>query len=553
MAKQKNNQSLVFKINSSRLRRSKWSLDLKFEEARDNKEIISLSSSQVLRWIDELNKIHNKDQEINSLKEEKNKIIQGSISKDSKKEIIKINNKINKLKFVKDYVCIIFDKKSDFDRCNSKKGFFINGKKYKRLLGTTGGVKNETIVYISEDKYDEIKKRLNNGRNIDKPIVPAKLEAYFGLACSNSIPVDVPKGVLVINDCITNFKEDVIKIDDSEGERPVLSYEKDYDVELVDSDGFGLISPKLSEKWAKTIGEDYIPSGYCIRNSFCKGMAYTFDFYAFGELIAKNYIVKDAWGVEKDIRDVEIILTTSMLKLWDSYNSIEHYLECCEKNKYTFAITKCCPKELEHERTMNYQFLQSFEMDNNDLKELIQPTIDNIKNTLTMDYAKTILYLRGKKLNDKNVIKNCESYIKALMVEKELLSEPFIQQKIINMRKKRINDAKVGVIDAKANYVIISGDPYSLCQYIFGLEVTGLLKKDEGYCKYWTDRGVDEILGMRAPMTCHNNIRKIKMKRDKNIDFWYQYMNTCLILNSWDTITHAENGADKDLGISPFM
>lgn len=28
--------------------------------------------------------------------------------------------------------------------------------------------------------------------------------------------------------------------------------------------------------------------------------------------------------------------------------------------------------------------------------------------------------------------------------------------------------------------------------------------------------------------------------------YWYRYMNTCTILNAWDTTTHATNGADKD-------
>ena len=28
--------------------------------------------------------------------------------------------------------------------------------------------------------------------------------------------------------------------------------------------------------------------------------------------------------------------------------------------------------------------------------------------------------------------------------------------------------------------------------------------------------------------------------------YWYRYMTTCTILNSWDTTTHATNGADKD-------
>jgi hypothetical protein len=47
-------------------------------------------------------------------------------------------------------------------------------------------------------------------------------------------------------------------------------------------------------------------------------------------------------------------------------------------------------------------------------------------------------------------------------------------------------------------------------------------------------------------MTCHNNIKTPIVKDTKEMQYWYKYMNTCIILNSWDTITHAENGADKD-------
>ena len=61
-----------------------------------------------------------------------------------------------------------------------------------------------------------------------------------------------------------------------------------------------------------------------------------------------------------------------------------------------------------------------------------------------------------------------------------------------------------------ANFAMISGDPYALAQNMFGQKVTGLLKKGEVYHKYWSDKGSKEIVCFRAPMTCHNNIRKMK-------------------------------------------
>ena len=97
-------------------------------------------------------------------------------------------------------------------------------------------------------------------------------------------------------------------------------------------------------------------------------MVFSFDFEEFAKSIAnENYIVKDVWGQDRDVREVELILTTSMLKLWDSYSSLEDYLENCNKNRWTFSVTKMCPRELEHERTFNYQFLQSFELSDEDI------------------------------------------------------------------------------------------------------------------------------------------------------------------------------------------
>ena len=45
-------------------------------------------------------------------------------------------------------------------------------------------------------------------------------------------------------------------------------------------------------------------------------------------------------------------------------------------------------------------------------------------------------------------------------------------------------------------------------------------------------------------MTNHNNIRKVNIVGSEEMNKWYRYMTTCFILNAWDTITHAENGAD---------
>ena len=96
-----------------------------------------------------------------------------------------------------------------------------------------------------------------------------------------------------------------------------------------------------------------------------------------------------------NIDDVNIIMTTSMLKLWDSYASIEHYLSCCDENHHTFSVTKVTPKVLDNERNLNYQFLQSYNLTEEQIDELIKPTMDEIEDILGLDYRKSILFLKG--------------------------------------------------------------------------------------------------------------------------------------------------------------
>lgn len=513
-------------------------------EARKNDEVISLSDSQMLRWIDELNGIEDADYTAKKIKKSIKMLKKQPNSLQNRREIKKLYEKLDKVQHKPDYMCLVIDKEKDYRR--ACRGFTINDVKYVRLLGTNGGVKNETIVFVSERLSKELRARINNGRDESVTLIPAKFEAYRALTCSGSIPVSMPKGILVVNDCETEFYEDIISLNDANSDEPIMEYVQNEKVQLNESDGYGLMLPSLAERWSKELGLDYLVSGVNTRFSWEKGMIFCFDFLEFADNVAHNRMVKDAWGNEVDISTVELILTTSMLKLWKCYTSIEHYLECCEKNHYTFGIAKTCPKELESERDLNYQFIQSYNLNDEQINELIQPTVDDIKDILSGDYQKAILFLKGIYLNEDNIDYIESDFTKALMIDKRIYNDPFVKRKIYQMVRKRINDAKIGVIRVHGNYSIVSGDPYSLCQSIFGLPVTGLLKKGEAYNRFWVDRNTEKVVCFRAPMTCHNNIRLMHIPNNDEVNHWYRYMTACTIFNSWDTAAHALNGMDKD-------
>ena len=538
-------QKFIYKIHSSRLRKSKWKLNLPIEEARRNEEVISLADSQVLRWIDALNNVYDADEKSKEIKEEIKRIKKEPNSIKNRRRIKQLYAELDELQYKPDYVCLIIDKEKDYHR--ARKGFSINGMTYKRLLGTNGGIKNSTIVFVAERHHEELMKRITNGRNPDKELVTAKLEAYQALTCSASTPVSLPNGILIVNDCETKFTDNIVYLTDECDGEPIMEERESEEIKMDASDGYGLMHPKLAARWSKELGLDYVISGANTRFSFEKGMAVTFDYIDFATEIANgNYIVKDAWGDEVDIRNVELILTTSMVKLWDSYDSCEDYIQKSISNGYTFGIAKTCPETLESERALNYQFIQSYDLTDDDIEELISATMNEIKDVLRGDWRKTILFLKGSGLTDENVLRSNNDFIKALMIEPKMINDPFIQNSIYQLIKNRINEAKVGVLKVHGNYSIVCGDPYALCQSIFGLEVTGLLKSEEIYNKYWIDKGAEKLACYRAPMTCHNNIRLVYPSYSREAGYWYRYMKTCTVFNAWDTATAALNGMDFD-------
>lgn len=534
----------IWKVCSKRLADSNWNLTLTRNEALKNNELVSLASSSALRMIELLNgeNFAEKEKVIKDLKMEIGQLKKLANNSKNREKLIEKQTKLNKLVFMEDYMAMVMSSKKHYDR--AVKGYFINGVEYVRLLATSAGVKKDTVIFISKKHKDILLEWLNGYRDETKQFILAKLEAYISLACSASIPVSQPKGVLVIHDVETTFKDSVILVDGLNSKYPKVEQVDDYETTLNACDGLGLVSPDLSERWAKDLGENYIPSGFCIRNAFCKGMGFTFDFKAFAKEVAKTEMIKDVWGNEHNINDIELVLTTSMLKLWDSYSSIDDYLEKVTKAHHSFAITKITPEHLDNEQSMNYQFLQSLHLNDEDIYNLIKPTIDEFDDILNYDHRKAILYLRGVDLKEKTIHNDLADYTKALMIDKDMLNDPYTYSKIKNNISNRIDQAKMGVINVHGNFSLLSGDPYALCQSMFGLEVTGLLKRGQIYSKYWADEGAKEVAMFRAPTTNKESNLIRKIANTEEMQKWYKYMNTVTILNAWDNTCAALNGAD---------
>lgn len=555
-----NNQRLILKVSSLTLRNNNWNYNISLDQAKRNEEVIALGDSQCLRFIRDIigyqyteEDIYKTKKHIEILKRKKN-------TDKVREEIQKAYDKLDDMLFVSDYVSIVFKSKKDFDYA-CKKGFYINGKKFKRLIGTTGGVKQSVVQFCNEEIHEELNRRMENGWNKNTPIVPAKFEAYKALSCSVSTPVTMPR-MIIIKDGSVNIKDNVIKVGDNGEGGFNVEYNVPYEAEKQFTDGAGMMTPEMAMQWAIDLGQyyidkdgnkvvDYIPSGYNTRFSYSKGVLACFDFKAFAEEVANEYMIEDCWGHMRDVREADVILTDNMMKLTAAYSSMEDYLENCHKNGYEFCITKITPKELEKKRNTNYQYLQSYEdMSDNDIEKLISETVENINGALGDDIRKAILFTRGSHITEGAIRKTDPDFTKALMIDENVINDSYVKQQIYKMISRKINDAKMGVLQISGNYAMIVGDMYALCQHMFKMPVTGLLGFGEFYSGNWLKQGIDEVIAFRSPMTSHNNIRRLKFISNPETDKWFKYLDTMIVFNAFDTTCDALNGADFDKQMS---
>lgn len=552
-------QFYTLKFHSSDLKFYNYNIpNLTFNEAKNKNKIIALADNQILRTIRD---IKNQDVDMNiveGLYQTRDKIKKEKNSSKNLRQIIKIQEQINHLLYIPEYVTVVMDELSHYKYIYNN-GIIINGKLYKRLSCSASQARVSTVVLCDTDIIDEVKERLNNGRNLNKKFSPSKFNAYFGLYSSATKLVSEPK-FIVVKDFINKTKFDVNFVTETDWDLDDIITQETIEPEMNRTDGMGLISPRQAEIWAKDLGLDYVPCQFCIRQSFIKGMVCVFDIHQFcKEINNNNYIVdtiyKDEEGnyIKADLRNYDIILTESQFKLWDSYNSIDEYIELCHKNKLYWGVTQYTPKEAKDMLKLNYQFIQTLDLNEEEIKKLCSQFVDWIQGVTYDNFAYTLLFLMGVNNNEdkiKNILKSSDNYwLKSLIVNPELKNDKFMRGKIYNFIKTKIKKGCLGNIYVDGNFQVIVSDPYGFMQHVCGLEVTGLLKENEYYSNYWNEKGVTKVDSMRSPLTYRSEHLVLNLVKNRQTEKWFKYCKLGIILNYHGYECYRYAGSDFDYDI----
>lgn len=533
-------------LREEQLRNAEYDLSLSFHAAEEAENIVALADNECLRAIRRITKHPYSDERLAELLAEKRRIKRRKKSEWNRALMYETNREIISQLYIPEFVCVQTDKKSKYRRIG-RRGFTLNGEKYVRLMCGAGHARTNRAMFVAKRIFKKLDTFLRCGcQDID--IIWAKWNAYYALGSSATFQVSAPRV------CVVPDKEiEMIKtVDFVTPCKPQDTIErKEMPIKFNLWDGMGIISPELAQKWADELEVGYLPSAYVVRNAFIKGLVCTFDFHAFAAEIG-TYEVKDIYGDTYDVRDIDIVMTESMFKLWRGYSSWKDY---CEKNAalgWSWGVAKVFddPAVMKTHIRTNYQFLQVLNMTDEDIAEICEPTVKWLTgivgdaNAMRMYLLGKLADMHGDPIEKFNNI--TDNFIKALLIDENMAGDDYIKTRVANSINKKIRDAYMGRLIIEGTYQPIMADPYGFCQYIFGKEITGLVPVGKCYNRYYLDRGEKHVCALRSPMTWRSEVNGLELYSSAAAEKWFKYIGNGQIQSLWGVDNMLQSGSDFD-------
>jgi len=526
-------QFWIYKISSERLRNSKYTLQLTLAQARLNQEIISISDSQLVRTVREITENPFSETLVLDVSKEKQKLARGKNASRRRQRLSQLNEQLDAMLFIPQLVSITFSDKRHADVLLKKDGFLLNGKKYIPFMASSGMIRRNTMLFADEELVPILTERFENGRNKEVEIVPAKYGVYFSLVSSSSQSVGFPN-ICVVSDKVirttrrVDFSEWQSDDDIKESIDP-LTHETEKELDLNAFDGQGLVSPKRAKMWSGDLGLDYVPSAFLVRSSFLKGLCVVFDFHKFAR--EKDIdVLTDIYGNTIRVADVDVIISESQFKLWNSYSSTDEYVRKCRANNMGWGISRYTPKMEKDYGFSSYQFIQSLKADEKVLQELCKPTVEWLSSVSGMDLNSTLLYSMGDVTLEKDWFKHIEPPFQALLLENSLLHDPYFIRRFDKNIAKRKREACMGRLVFPANYQFMISDPYAQCCHVFNIEFETLLEEGFCYSHYWNKKAdTKEIALIRSPIVHYSEVNVLTLNATTVCKEWYSHIESGIV------------------------
>lgn len=471
--------------------------------------------------------------------------------------IIKNNKKVED-NYIEDVIFIDCSNNSNYQKQLDKmlrEGISINNIEYKYWGKSASMSRSGILGFVSISMYDTIEKYAMMDIEFDKTVL-SKFEAYKCLLLSSCFCVEgeLPR-MIVVDDYETVVKdvniryvgEKEIEYTDKKTGKNKIFKEKIIkkgikDIGICTNDGSGFIDINYAKKISEYLEIGYDACVFMLRIPYVKGLAISVDFKSYYKSHGITHI-KDIWGKEHDVNNIDIILTKSQYKGFKyfkqngTHEDWERYISLLKKYNYCLGISKWnYSHETEPKMTRaNYQTLQTLNITKDDLIEMSSYTRNWIEKILNGDLLYIYKYLGiGEETKPSNI------YMKSILLNPQMVNDIKIRSYLYGLLKKTIDEIKIGKIYIKGAFKFLLPDVIMMLEYIGGLPVKGCLKAGEIYAK----EHEGEYILNRNPHISRAEHVVLNAVNNEQTKKWLSHLENVCMVNGYDVTAQSLNGAD---------
>lgn len=414
-------------------------------------------------------------------------------------------------------------------------GAVIDGRKYVRYKRSSGSSKEGKCLFILEPLYKKLmswtEMNLDLPENVECDL--AGLESYFSLTTSSIIDyIEIkPENILLIPEWKSEFKDTVIatrmenildeqgkEILDDEGKpKQKLVTRKEDNVDISNNlwDGQSIIDSSIMGKYSKY--------GFIlIRNRFVKSACFQADiqqFFSDNGITCIEQLNVNGKTIATNLSQIKLITTKSSIK-YLKYNSWKNYISKCSS---TYGIVKFeKPQHYDERGTLvqsHYQLINTLELDEDKVKQLLQPSMDYIK--LLKNDIRVFRHYLGLKIDSDIKMGEINSADDLIMTMLQVNDDINRTDMFVNFRQDLVDNY---VKNIRKGHILIHGTYAVMCSC--GLEMLmhsirdkndpsksmfegsnncqSVLPENTVFCLHFT-KG-EKLIGSRSPHVASGNI-----------------------------------------------
>lgn len=418
---------------------------------------------------------------------------------------------------------------------------------YKMLYRSTGKAKKGSCMFICDRLYKKAIKFLYMGIKLPKKNSPiVEISAYAPLISSaivGKVKIN-PKNILILKDVDRYFDTKVVAVKTDENRQCYAEHIDNYKLKNTLFDGQALIDSSIFPEW----GNGYI----LLRHHFCKMAAFSTNIQQFfKDYFGDDYYsatVKDMFGNEHYVKDIELITTDNAMK-WLKFDiSYEYWCEKVYENNCMFGIVKTAHEsKLGEVQRMSYQMVNC--LDESIMENVVKESVDYVE-LLKQNDDEFLKYLE----KNKNFSNDYEVLIALCEQNRDFLRSSYFRRRKRKIIENYVLNMKSGKLIQNAENLVVVGSPYAMLLYAATGEENSVDDDDtffveSGTIQCYTERfnSGEHLAFFRSPFNSQNNLTYLHNTYHKKLDKYFNLGRQCIAINMNGTDAQdRNNGMDMD-------